>query len=97
MGSADKDIWVFRLFISKESPQIHKAVTILEEICESYLEGQCDIKVINVLQDPAAGIQEDIIATPTLLKKHPGSVRIIIGELTSKEKLLSALGIELEA
>jgi circadian clock protein KaiB len=93
MNTDDKTHWVFRLFVSRAGPNTEREVALLEEICEQHLEGVCDIEVINVIEYPRAAMDEDIIATPCLLKKYPKPERRIIGNLSDKEKLLSGLEI----
>ncbi len=85
--------WVFRFFISGKTPKNDRSIATMEQICKNYLEGNCDIEVIDVLKDPLAGIEANILATPTLIKQFPEPVRRIIGDLSDKEKVL--LGLEI--
>lgn len=93
MSTSNKTNWVFRLFVSRKTQEADHTVAMLEQICEEHLEGTCDIKVVDVIQDPFTSMEENIIATPTLLKKHPEPSRRIVGGLSDKDKLISALGI----
>ncbi len=93
MNGKNKETWVFRLFVSGKSPRTEQALETLRQICENHLEGNCDIAVIDVRADPAAAVSEDVIATPTLLKKLPEPVRKIIGDLWNREKVRLALDI----
>lgn len=89
----ENNSWVFRLFVSGKKSATDLAVAVLEEICEKHLEGLCDIKVIDVLQDPLSSMQENILATPTLLKKYPEPARRLIGDLSDKGKVLKGLSL----
>ncbi len=93
MSPENKTHSVFRLFVSKKSSYTERALAMLEDICQQYLEGMCDIEVIDVIENPLAAMDEDIIATPCLLKKLPKPERRIIGNLSDKEKVLSGLDI----
>lgn len=93
MNTSNKTGWVFGLFVAGKTPKADHTVAILEQICETYLEGTCDINVIDVIQDPFTSMEENIIATPTLIKQHPKPSRRIIGDLSNQEQLL--LGLEI--
>jgi circadian clock protein KaiB len=93
MDTDNKRNWLLHLYISGKTPKVDQTVTLLEKICKEHFKGQGDIKVIDVRQDPLACLEENIIATPTLLKILPEPVRRIIGDLSGKEKLLLGLAI----
>ena len=46
-----------------------------------------------MLEHPQIAEDEKIVATPTLVKRHPGPVRKIIGDLSDTRKVLLGLGI----
>ena len=85
--------WEFFLFVSKESPTTEHMVSMLEKMCETHLNCRCSIAVIDVILQPDIALQENILATPTLLKKSPEPSRRIIGDLSDEKKLLAALDI----
>ena len=95
MSPENKERWVFHLFVSGGNPNIGPAVALLEKICKQHLEGGGDIEVINVNENPLAALNENILATPTLLKKLPLPERRLIGDITHEKNLLSALEIVL--
>jgi len=83
-----------RLFITGVSPNSLRAVTNIRTICEAYLRGRYSLKIIDVYQDMALAQQEQIIALPLLIKKHPLPERKLIGDLSETEKVIKALGID---
>jgi len=85
--------WVLRLFIAGKTPKNDHSIAMLEQICEMHLKGRYHIEVIDVVQNPLSCIEENILATPTLIRKLPEPVRRIIGDLTVKEHVL--LGLEI--
>ena len=93
MSSENGNKWVFRLFVSGKTPKTGHTVELLEQICKKYLGGKCDIRVIDINENPRASIEENIIATPTLIKKKPEPFRRIIGDVLDEDKLLSVLEI----
>ena len=48
-----------------------QAIQNIKQICEEHLKDRCDLEVIDVFRQPVLAKGEQIIATPTLLKKLP--------------------------
>jgi circadian clock protein KaiB len=86
--------YVLRLFVSGYTPRSQRAIDNLRRICERYLEGRFRIEVVDLYQSPGLAREEQIIATPTLLKLHPFPVRRIVGDLSQIDKVLHALDIQ---
>ena len=83
-----------KLFVSGQTPRSRSAIKNLRYICEQELADQCELDVIDVLEQPQAAEDEKILATPTLVKSVPPPVRRIIGDLSDKGKVLEGLDIE---
>ena len=81
-----------RLYIAGSSPRSQQAVANVRKLCENSLLGNCDLKIIDVFQQPQAAKEDQIIAVPTLIKKLPRPVRIFIGDMSNKDEILRALG-----
>ena len=50
-----------------------------------------ELEVIDILDDPTLAEQDGIIASPTLVKRHPPPLRRIIGDLSDREMVLKVL------
>ena len=85
--------YVLRLYVAGASPQSMKAITNLKRICEEYIPHRYDLEVINIYQQPVLLEGEQVIATPTLIKKLPLPLRKFIGDLANTDKIL--LGLDL--
>lgn len=81
-----------RLYIAGSSPRSQQAVANIRKLCENSLLGNCDLKVVDVFQQPQAAKDDQIIAVPTLIKKLPKPVRIFIGDMSNENEILLALG-----
>ncbi|MGY3452430.1 circadian clock KaiB family protein [Bradyrhizobium sp. USDA 4353] len=80
------------LFITGQTSNSLRAMENLRRICQQELNMPCEIDIIDVLEHPEIAEQEKIVATPTLVKRHPGPVRKIIGDLSDTRKVLLGLG-----
>jgi circadian clock protein KaiB len=84
-----------RLFVTGATPNSARAITNIRNICESYLKGRYELQIFDVYQETELAQQEQIIALPLLIKKHPLPERKLIGDLSETEKVLKALGVDL--
>jgi len=84
---------VLKLYVTGMTPRAERAVANLRRICAEELDGQYDLVIIDVLENPQLAEDEKILATPTLIKELPRPVRRIIGDLSDKERVL--LGLDL--
>jgi circadian clock protein KaiB len=85
--------FVLCLFITGASPNSVKAISNIQTICETYLQGRYALQIIDVYQEQKIAMEQQIIALPMLLKKFPLPERRMIGDLSHTEKVLSALGL----
>jgi circadian clock protein KaiB len=85
--------YVLNLFITGATPNSIRAVTNIKEICEEHLKGRYSLEIIDVYQQNAVAEQEQIIALPLLIKKHPLPERRMIGDLSDTNKVLKGLGL----
>ena len=91
----DAQMYVLRLCISGMTPRSREALMNLKQICDAYLDGQYQLEVIDLYQQPALAAAYQVIATPTLLKSYPPPLRRLIGDLSDTEATIRRLGITL--
>ncbi len=80
-----------RLYIADHAPNSAQAVSNLRAICDEYLTDCYDLEIVDVLQDPRRTLDEGVLVTPTLVRLSPLPVVKIVGDLSEKEQVLSAL------
>lgn len=82
-----------RLFVTGTTPRSVRAIRNIRAICEENLPGRYDLEVVDIYQHPEQMRPEEIIVTPTLLKKLPLPSRKMIGDLSDIERVLAGLDI----
>jgi circadian clock protein KaiB len=87
------DKWVLRLYVAGQSPKALTAFANLKKICENQLNDKYSIEVIDLLLNPQLGVEDQIFALPTLVRKLPVPVRKIIGDLSNTERVLVGLDL----
>lgn len=85
--------YVLRLFVAGATARSRQAVLRVRELCETTLKGRCELEVIDIYQQPGLARENQIVATPTLIKELPRPVRRFIGNLTNITGLLSELDL----
>jgi len=90
----DREKYVLRLYVTGMTPKSTRAIANVQAICEKYLEGFFELKIIDIYQQPQLAKEEQIIATPTLIKKLPLPIRRLIGDMSDTERFL--VGIDLK-
>jgi circadian clock protein KaiB len=85
--------YVLRLYVTGTTPRSTLAIQNLRAICEEHLHGRYELQVIDVYQRPSLAKDEQIVATPTVIKVLPLPLRRLIGDLSNEERVL--LGLDL--
>ena len=85
--------YCLRLFITGTTPKCLRAIMNIRAICEENLSGRYDLEVIDIYQHPDQAKPEQIVVTPTLVKKLPLPSRKMIGDLSDNERVLTGLDI----
>jgi circadian clock protein KaiB len=90
----DRAKYVLRLYVTGMTPKSTRAISNVQALCEKYLKGYYELEVIDIYQQPKLAKGEQIIATPTLIKKLPLPLRKLIGDMSDTERFL--VGIDLK-
>ena len=85
--------YVLRLYVTGMTPRSTQAIATIKSICEEHLQGRYELGVIDIYQYPALARDEQIVATPTLIKKLPKPLRRFIGDLSDKERIIFGLDL----
>jgi circadian clock protein KaiB len=90
----DREKYVLRLYVTGMTPKSTQSIANVKEICKKHLAGRYELEVIDIYQQPELAKGEQIIASPTLIKKLPLPLRRLIGNMSDTERFL--VGIDLK-
>ena len=93
LGSNEHKQWQLRLYVAGQTPKCLAAFANLKKLCEEHMDGDYDIEIIDLLQQPQLARGDQILAIPTLVRKLPEPVRKIIGDLSNTERVLVGLDL----
>lgn len=88
---------VLRLYIAGAAPNSVQAIANLEAICREYLKDGHKLEVVDVLEHPTRAMADGVLVTPSLAKLLPLPAANVIGNLSDRAKVLSALGLKVRA
>ena len=83
--------YVLRLFVAGATARSRQAILRVRQLCEAELKSICKLEVIDIYQQPKMARDNQIVATPTLIKELPRPVRRFIGNLLNTAGLFGEL------
>lgn len=92
-SGSSKKVVELRLYIAGQTPKSLAAIANLKNICAGDFEESYDIKVIDLLKNPALARDHQILAIPTLVRSLPVPICKIIGDLSDTERVVVGLDI----
>jgi circadian clock protein KaiB len=85
--------YVLRLYVTGLTARSMRAIKSVRAVCEEHLAGHYDLEVIDVYQAPARISQDQIVAIPTLVRCMPTPTRLLVGDMSNRQRLLTGLGL----
>ncbi len=97
LAEQGKPKYVLKLYITGMTPRSQEALRNLKNVMGEQAAGNYELEVIDIYQQPTLAKGDQIIATPTLIKKLPLPLRRLIGDLSQKDRLILGLDLKLKS
>ena len=91
--TTDTKKWNLRLYVAGQTPKSLTALANLKRICDEHMNGQYDVEVIDLMENPQLAQRDQIVAIPTLVRELPSPLKRIIGDLSNTERVLVGLDV----
>lgn len=85
--------WQLRLYVAGQTAKCQAALANLKKLCDEHLAGDYDIEIVDLVAHPQLAKGDQILATPTLVRRLPPPMRKIIGDLSNTERVLVGLDL----
>jgi circadian clock protein KaiB len=82
-----------RLYVAGGAPNSVRAIANLAAICKEHLQSAFKLEIIDVLKSPLRALADGVVVTPHLVKLSPAPAAKVVGNLSDRAGVLSALGI----
>lgn len=83
-----------KLFIYGHTGRSKAAIKRVKTICEEKLSGEYELAVIDVLENPELAERFNVLGTPTLVRELPHPIKLILGDLWDRDKVIFGLQLE---
>ena len=85
---------VLQLYVSGMSQKSMEAIENIKRICNDHLEDAFELEIVDIYKHPEAASEQQIVFSPSLIKKSPLPKKILVGSLADESKVIKALGIK---
>jgi len=92
-ASKEPDRYELTLYVTGATARSLRAIANIKGICEEYLKGRYQLEVVDIYRQPELLQRDQIVAVPTLVKRRPVPQRLLVGDLSKAEHVLSGLDI----
>lgn len=92
-GTEESSSIVLRLYIAGGTLASARAQANLTAFCEQQEAGRFDVEVVDILREPLRALSEGVLLTPTLVRLSPLPIVKIVGDLSDRATVISALGL----
>ena len=81
------------LYVTGATARSLRAIANIKGVCEQYLQGRYHLDVVDIYRRPALLRRVQIVAVPTLVKRLPVPMRLLVGDLSRAEQVLQGLDL----
>jgi len=92
-GAGRDEQWDLCVYVTGSSPKGQRAIDNLLSACEEHLPGRYTVEIVDVLKNPTRAAADQILAAPTVIRRFPAPIRVLVGDLSDNDRLL--IGLEL--
>jgi circadian clock protein KaiB len=86
--------YLLRLYVSGMTERSRRSILNISTLCKNNLQGNYDLEVVDINQKPSLAMDEQIDATPTLIRMLPLPLLRIVGDLSNSDRVLVELDID---
>lgn len=91
--SFKEDRFILQLYVSGMSPRSMEAIENIKRICKEYIKNMFDLEIIDIYKNPEVATKEQIVFSPSLIRRSPLPRKILVGNFSDRKKVLRILGI----
>jgi circadian clock protein KaiB len=83
---------ILQLYVTGMSPKSMEAIENIKKLCTE-LEDSVDLEIIDLYKHPELAAEQQIIFSPSLIKRLPLPKKTLVGTFSNTEKVIKGLGI----
>jgi circadian clock protein KaiB len=83
----------FTLWVNGASHLSAQAIANMRAFCDAHLPGRSHLEVLDVREHADLALRHRVLASPTLIKEKPLPIRMLVGDLSDENRVLTELDI----
>ncbi|HEX3080797.1 MAG TPA: circadian clock KaiB family protein [Puia sp.] len=87
---------ILQLYVSGMSPRSMEAIENINKICSEFLEESFQLEIIDLYKHPEVASEQQIIFSPSLIKRRPLPKKTIVGTFSDSQKVIKGVGITIK-
>ncbi len=87
--------WKLTLYVDGAASESARAIETIRSVCDEELRDRVDLEVVDVRQHRGRVDRDPVLALPTLVRRFPGPLRYIVGNLAESARVRRGLGLKL--
>lgn len=84
---------ILQLYVSGMSPKSMEAIENIKKICAELMQDSFQLEIIDLYKHPELASEQQIVFSPSLIKRNPLPKRTLVGTFSDSEKVIRGLGI----
>jgi circadian clock protein KaiB len=84
---------ILQLYVAGMSGKSMKAIENIKRLCHEHLGDVFELEIIDIYKNPELASEQQIVFSPSLIKRLPLPKRTLIGNFSDTEKVIKGLGI----
>lgn len=84
---------ILQLYVSGMSPKSMEAIENIKRLCDEHLKDAFELEIIDIYKHPELASEQQIVFSPSLIKRLPLPKKTLIGKLSDTDKVIKGLGI----
>ena len=87
---------ILQLYVSGMSPKSMEAIENIKKICSELMQDSFDLEIIDLYKHPEFASEQQIVFSPSLIKRNPLPKKTLVGTFSDSEKVIRGLGITIK-
>ena len=87
---------ILKLYVSGMSEKSMAAIENIKHLCDENLKDCFELEIIDLYKNPESAHENEVVFSPSLIKKLPLPKKTLIGTFSDKDKVIKALGITIQ-
>ena len=73
-----------------------EAIENIKRLCDEFLKDEFELEIIDLYKNPEVASEQQIVFSPSLIKKFPLPKKTLVGTFSNMEKVIRGLGIRIK-